>query len=113
MRHASSHLPSLTAEHTYSLGCVMYRSLSEYPPVAGESFQECMYKHVNTIPQHFKDICPEINLPETVEALIEKAMEKDPGKRFQSMLELKEALETLQLTLQPNMTVEHSSNITE
>jgi serine/threonine protein kinase len=87
----------------YSMGCIMYRTVSGYPAISGGSFQECRYEHVNTIPRCFKNICPELNLPEAIETLIEQCMAKDPGNRFQSMLDLKVALEALQLALEPSI----------
>ena len=56
---------------------------------------ECLYNHVNTTPKGFQVVCPELNLPQTLEAIVMKCMEKHQEKRFQSMLELKEALEAL------------------
>ncbi len=79
----------------YSLGCVMYRTLTGHQPILGQDLLECYYNHVNLSPRRFKDICPDIAIPEALEAIVIKCMEKDPKKRFQSMLELKEVLEII------------------
>ncbi len=86
-----------THSDIYSLGCVMYRTLTGIQPVDGQSLLECMYKHVYSTPELFKNVCSELNLSEAVEALIVKAMAKEQQARFKSMLELKEALESLQV----------------
>jgi eukaryotic-like serine/threonine-protein kinase len=78
----------------YSLGCIMYRTLTGIQPIVGLELMECLYNHVNTAPRPFSDNCPELNLPEALEMIVLKCMEKDQEKRFQSMQELKDALES-------------------
>jgi eukaryotic-like serine/threonine-protein kinase len=76
----------------YSMGCVMYRTVTGMPPFVGNDQIECMYKHVHETPESFKDVVPELNLPEALENIIFKAMAKDPADRYQTMNELREAL---------------------
>ena len=76
----------------YSLGCVMYRTLTGKPAVAGNTAMECFNKHANGEPEPFASICPELNLSANLEYIVFKAMAKEPGDRFQSMLELRDAL---------------------
>jgi len=79
----------------YSLGCVMYRTLSGVCPVSGSDALECMFKQVSELPPAFSDMCPERGVPEALEAVVFKALSKDPGERFQSMSELRASLENL------------------
>ncbi len=79
----------------YSLGCIMYRALSGHQPINGQELMECLYNHVNTLPMSFQEICPELQLPLELEAIVMKCLEKKQENRFQSMLELKQALEAL------------------
>ena len=79
----------------YSLGCVMYRALAGISPFTGHDLLECMYKQVNDMPASFSIACPDLCIPESMEAIVLKALEKDPSKRYQSMQELREALELL------------------
>jgi len=76
----------------YSMGCVMYRTLTGRPAVAGTTAMECFNKHANGEPAPFASICPELNLSANLEAIVFKAMAKDPADRFQSMLDLRDAL---------------------
>jgi serine/threonine-protein kinase len=76
----------------YSLGCVMYRTLTGKPAVAGSTAMECFNKHANGEPEPFASTCPELNLSANLEFIVFKAMAKDPADRFQTMLELRDAL---------------------
>ncbi len=68
----------------YSLGCMLYETLSGSPPFSGETPLDVMYKHLNdSVPQ----------LERTRLGLVAlKAMEKDPADRFQSGEEFVAAL---------------------
>ncbi|MBU6453495.1 MAG: serine/threonine-protein kinase [Cyanobacteria bacterium REEB67] len=76
----------------YSMGCVMYRTLTGTPAVAGSTAMECFNKHANGEPAAFASVCPEFNLSANLEAIVFKAMAKDPDDRFQTMLDLRDAL---------------------
>jgi serine/threonine-protein kinase len=96
----------------YSLGCIMYRTVTGHQPILGQELIECLYNHVNIAPRRFKDICAELNLPQALEAIVMKCMEKDQEKRFQSMLELKDALAVFDQERLPDaMHVSHMSTI--
>lgn len=77
----------------YSLGCVLYRSITGRPVFGGRDAMECMYKQVNDTPATFSEVCPELALSDRLEAAVFKAIAKDPEQRFQSMTEFREALE--------------------
>jgi serine/threonine protein kinase len=47
----------------YSLGCVMYRTVSGKQPITGHDLIEYLYKHVNETPAAFNIVCPELNIP--------------------------------------------------
>ncbi len=81
----------------YSLGCIMYRTLTGCQPIVGSEMMECLYNHVNSTPISFAEIAPQLRLPNTVERVVMKCLEKSPENRFQSMLELRDHLEVLLL----------------
>lgn len=79
----------------YSLGCVMYRCLSGINPINGSDLIEFLFKHVNEMPQPFSVICPELEIPQDFEAVVFKCLAKSPEDRFQTMQELRVALDGL------------------
>ena len=76
----------------YSLGCVMYRTLTGSSPFFGQDPMECMYKQVNEVPNKFFDTNPDTKIPEALEAIVFKCLAKEPAERYQTMNELKDAL---------------------
>jgi serine/threonine protein kinase/tetratricopeptide (TPR) repeat protein len=77
----------------YSLGCVMYRIVAGESPFMGQDALEAMFKQVNDNPRPFSTCCPEMEVPESFEAIVMKMLQKDPADRFQSMLQVRKALE--------------------
>ncbi len=76
----------------YSLGCVIYESLTGRPPCLGSNAVDTMNKHLVQEPPHFADALPEEYIPEAIEAVVWQALAKDPDKRYQTMNELKQDL---------------------
>ena len=66
----------------YSLGVVMYEMATGKLPFVAESPVSVALMQVNERPKPPRELLPEI--PSGVEAMIMTAMDKDPGKRFQS-----------------------------
>lgn len=77
----------------YSLGVVMYEMLTGIDPFSYvSSVFEMLQCHTSSIPPSMKDKNPDVSVPPDVEAVIFKAMEKDPSKRYQTIRELQDAL---------------------
>ena len=76
----------------YSLGCVLFRTLTGQPAFFGQDLVECLYKHVNEPAPRLNDIAPDAGIPEEFEAIVQKSLNKDPNDRYQSMVDMKEAL---------------------
>ncbi len=76
----------------YSLGCVMYRTISGSPVFEGEDVIELFYKQVHENPEPFSVVCPELNVHPGLEAIIFKCLHKDPADRWSTMEELQQAL---------------------
>ncbi|HEY9787921.1 MAG TPA: serine/threonine-protein kinase, partial [Candidatus Obscuribacterales bacterium] len=79
----------------YSLGCVLYELLTGKDPFNGAPLFQLMRKHVLENPPTFKEANPDVAVPPELEAIIFKAMAKDPAQRFQSMTEFQAALEKM------------------
>jgi serine/threonine-protein kinase len=74
----------------YSLGCVLYEMLGGRPPFAGETPVGVAYKHVHERPEPLARTNSAV--PAEVEAVVMRALEKDPADRHQSAEEFREAL---------------------
>jgi eukaryotic-like serine/threonine-protein kinase len=66
----------------YSLGVVMYEMLTGQPPFTGESPVAVAYQHVSEAPPPPSVINPQV--PRSLEAVVMKAMAKDPDARYQT-----------------------------
>lgn len=87
----------------YSLGCVIYETLTGVPPLVGKHSVDTIQKHVNEMPRPLRYANPDISVPDGMEPILFKALAKDPNQRYQSMQELKEDLEKVRNGSQPGM----------
>ncbi len=78
----------------YSVGVIMYEMLTGIPPYSRGDHMSVMYQHV----QGKAALCQEVNkkIPDDLAAIVGKAMAVDKSKRFQSMIELSDALSDVQ-----------------
>jgi serine/threonine protein kinase len=76
----------------YSMGCLMYESLMGTPSVRGNNALDILFKQVNEMPPSFSQSNPNLNLPPQLEAIVFKALAKNPSDRYQSMLALRSDL---------------------
>ena len=75
----------------YSVGVIIYEMLTGTPPYTKGDHMSVMYQHVQGKAKFCEELNPEI--PPALAAVVRKAMEVDKLKRFDSMDELREALE--------------------
>lgn len=76
----------------YSLGILMYECLTSAPPFRGENFFATVMQHCEQEPRPFSK---ELGISKELEAIVFKALAKNPDERFQSMEELNEALQSV------------------
>ncbi|UCG50500.1 MAG: protein kinase, partial [Candidatus Latescibacterota bacterium] len=75
----------------WSLGVVLYEMNSGQPPFKGDHEQAVMYSILNFDPTSPKKIRADI--PEPLESIILRTLKKDPKERFQTVDELRRALD--------------------
>jgi eukaryotic-like serine/threonine-protein kinase len=71
----------------YSTGCLLYELLTGRPPFTGDSPVAIAYQHVKEEPVPPSRIDPEV--PPWADAIVLKAMQKDPAMRYQSAGEMR------------------------
>jgi len=77
----------------YSLGVMVFQMLSGQLPFQGETPAKVMMMHVLQSAPNILDVKPD--LPPHCEALVRKAMAKDPADRFATASELAQALDSI------------------
>jgi serine/threonine protein kinase len=94
----------------YSLGCTIYETLTGGPPHIGDNPLSTLLKRETDKPLRMNEASMGRRFPEELEDVVAKLLNHDPNQRFQSALELKEALVKL-LEQQPPSSVP-ANNIT-
>lgn len=79
----------------YSLGCLMYETVTGMPPLSARTAFETMNKQMTEMPAPFAKARPELGLPGRLQSIIFKAMAKAPDKRYQSISDLMDDLTVL------------------
>ena len=83
----------------YSLGIIGYRMLSGRPPFRGRDAADTLAKQVNEAPVPLREFNPTI--PKGLADAIMRCLEKDPGARFATALDLRGALEAVTFFSEP------------
>ena len=74
----------------YALGCVLYEMLTGSAPFTGDSPLSIAYKHVRENPEPPSHLNPDVS--QELDAIVLKAMAKNPDNRFSSAAEMREDL---------------------
>jgi serine/threonine-protein kinase len=85
----------------FALGTVLYEMLTGQPPFSGDNLHATMYQVVHKMPPAPSGCCA--GLPPAVDAIVARAMAKDPAARYQDAAEmageLRRVLDTTAATL--------------
>lgn len=76
----------------YALGCILYEMLTGKFVFDEKSVVKYMTAHVKTVPVPPRQRVPERDIPESIEIVVMRMLEKMPEARFGSMKEVAEAL---------------------
>ncbi|HEY0869494.1 MAG TPA: Stk1 family PASTA domain-containing Ser/Thr kinase [Acidothermaceae bacterium] len=75
----------------YSTGCLLYELLTGTPPFTGDSAVAVAYQHVREDPIPPSRVNPDVS--PAIDAIVLKAMAKNPANRYQSAAEMREDIE--------------------
>ncbi|MCA9702191.1 MAG: hypothetical protein KC431_32010 [Myxococcales bacterium] len=73
----------------------MFELLTGKPPFHGDNYAEVLMKQAYEAAPTFAEVAPMLSLPAGVEAIVRKALQKQPDHRFATMGEMAEAIEGL------------------
>ncbi len=85
-----SERPPGPASDLFSLGVILYESLTTTPPFAADSLERTLFRILNESPPPASAVSPDV--PQELSAVIARAMAKEPAARYASALELAAAL---------------------
>ena len=80
----------------YSLGCVMFESLTGEPPHSGETSVATMFRRLNPKDSEVSSTLSGSRVPKAVAEIVTTLLEADPDQRYQSMEDLHADLSALQ-----------------
>jgi hypothetical protein len=74
----------------YALGVILFEMLTGCVPFGGEGYGEVIVKHITVRPPTARSLVPD--LPPAIDAILSRALSKDPGQRYQTMADFRAAL---------------------
>ena len=90
----------------YALGCVTYQMVTGRPPFVADSLAALLSKHESEIPAAPTTLRPAGTLPVDLDAVVLRALEKDPGRRWPDMASFADAISRCRLTRRQSVRVE-------
>ncbi len=82
----------------WSLGAVLYEMLAGRPPFQGDTQLQVIHAVVHDEPASLREIRP--GLPAEIEAIVSRALQKDPDRRYQSAAEMVKDISAVLLALE-------------
>lgn len=94
----------------YSLGLVMFETLTGKKVFEGENAIQVIYRHVNERAPLFKSVAPNTKLSSSIERIVLQALEKEADNRYQTVEDLKRDLELIKQGKNPVKEVSRMRN---
>lgn len=82
----------------YAVGCMIHHLIAGEAPFQAENFVAMLTKHLLETPKPPSLKRPELGIPPELDALVLKALAKQPAERFQSMADVLAAVESISET---------------
>lgn len=82
----------------YALGIVMYELVTGRPPFVADTPVALLLKHISEEAPPFHQLRPDLEVEPRLEAIVRKAIAKDPEARYQQVLDLAADLEAYERT---------------
>lgn len=79
----------------YSMGCLLFESLTGEPPLKGASIYETIRMQLENMPPSVREKKPDTELSDEFDSIVFKCMAKRPDDRYANMSDLKDALDQL------------------
>lgn len=79
----------------YSLGCMMFETLTGFAPIQGKNAVDTMIKRLNEPAPSLNSTCAAGYFPEQLDKIVSRCLSRDPDERFQTVRELAQALSSL------------------
>ncbi len=71
--------------YIYSLGCVLFESITGKPPFSGSSMVSIIVDQISKSARTLGEVRPDMSFPSQLEDMMAKTLAKDPADRYQSM----------------------------
>jgi serine/threonine protein kinase/Tol biopolymer transport system component len=82
--------PVTARTDVYALGCITYEMLTGGPPFSGSSYEALVDSHRHDVPVPVHELAPDV--PREVDAVVARALAKDPQQRYDTAGEFAAAL---------------------
>jgi len=76
----------------YALGVMMYALLARRLPFVGDNPAAIMRQHIEATPPSLRRVAPDAEVPASLEAVVLRALAKDPAERFPSAFAMAQAI---------------------
>ncbi|MFH1435327.1 MAG: serine/threonine-protein kinase [Pseudomonadota bacterium] len=81
----------------YAVGVILYEMLTGSVPFTGDTFMSILSKHIFESVPPLRERNPNLDIPEPLERIIYKCLEKEADNRFQDAVALAKAIESMYL----------------